>query len=146
MSWARGVATVGPLGYWPWGPGTLASAVVGAAWWALPGPRWSWILAVAAVAAAGTVAAGRAESFLGPDDGRIVIDEAAGMGLALLAGPHTPLWAALAFVLFRLFDILKPPPIGRLQDLGGGWGVMADDLAAGAAAALSGWILFRVWP
>lgn len=145
MTGARWIATVGPVGYWPWGPGSLASALVGAVWWAVPVPRWAWLLALVVVTAAGTLAAGLAEERLGPDDGRIVVDEVAGMGLALLAVPHTLPGTALAFALFRVFDILKPPPIGRVQDVGGGWGVMADDLAAGAAAALAGWILTALW-
>ncbi len=146
MRGARWIATLGPVGYWPWGPGTLASALVGLVWWMVPVPRWAWLLALAAVTPAGIASAGRAEERLGPDDGRIVIDEVAGMALALLVVPHTLAGTALAFALFRAFDILKPPPIGRLQGLAGGWGVVADDLAAGAAAALVGGILMALRP
>ena len=130
------IATLGPVGYWPWGPGTLASALVTALWLALPWPWALWLAVVVLWTAAGTPAAGRAERSLGHDDGRIVIDEAAGMGLALLAAPRTWPAAAIAFALFRVFDIFKPPPLGRLQRVRGGWGVMLDDLGAGAAAAL----------
>ena len=50
--------------------------------------------------------------------------------------PGRPLWAwAAAFVLFRLFDVVKPLGIGRLQALRGGWGVVADDVAGGLWAA-----------
>lgn len=136
MTAARWIATVGPVGHWPWGPGTLASALVAVLWWRLPTPGWAWVVGLVAVTAAGLVAAGRAEAELGRDDRRIVIDEVAGMGLASIAVPHTLVGAGIAFALFRVFDIWKPPPIGRAQDLPGGWGVMVDDLAAGAAAAL----------
>lgn len=139
------IATVGPVGHWPWGPGTLASALVGILWWTVPVPHWAWLLALTAVTAAGVSVAGRAEERLGPDDGRIVIDEVAGMGVALLAVPHTLAGSALAFGVFRIFDILKPPPIGRLQDLPRGWGILADDIAAGAAAALVGGIVAGLW-
>ncbi len=130
------LATLGPVGWWPWGPGTLASAVAAGAWWLAPWPWAAWLGLVAAVAIVGVAASGAAERALGHDDGRIVIDEVAGMGLALLAAPRT--WTALAaaFLLFRLLDIAKPPPLGRLQDVRGGWGVMLDDLGAGAAAAI----------
>jgi phosphatidylglycerophosphatase A len=143
---ARWIATVGPVGYWPWGPGTLASALVAVLWWRLAAPGWAWLLGVLIVTAAGLVAAGRAEGELGRDDGRIVIDEVAGMGLASIAVPHTLAGAGIAFALFRVLDIWKPPPIGRAQDLPGGWGVLADDLAAGAAAALMAGFGHAVWP
>ena len=136
MTAARWIATVGPIGHWPWGPGTLASALVAVLWWRLPTPGWAWVVGLVAVTAVGLVAAGRAEPELGRDDRRIVIDEVAGMGLASIAVPHTLVGAGIAFALFRVFDIWKPPPIARVEDLPGGWGVMVDDLAAGAAAAL----------
>jgi phosphatidylglycerophosphatase A len=133
---ARRIATVGPVGYWPWGPGTLASALVAILWWRVPAPGWAWLAGIVALTTTGVIAAGRAEAELGRDDGRIVLDEVAGMGLAAIAVPHTLAGAGIAFALFRVLDIWKPPPIGRAQDLPGGWGVMADDLLAGAAAAL----------
>lgn len=132
---AVGVATIGPVGRWPWGPGTLASALVAPLWMA-PVGAGAWVAALVAGTALGVWAAGRAEAVLGHDDGRIVIDEAVGMGIALLAAPRA--WAGIgaAFLLFRFFDIVKPPPLGRLQRVPGGWGVMLDDVAAGAAAAV----------
>ena len=57
------------------------------------------------------------------------------MWLACLLLPPTGYWLAAAFILFRLFDILKPWPAGRLEKLPGGWGIMADDVAAGLYAA-----------
>ncbi len=80
-----------------------------------------------------------------PDPSCIVLDEWAGQLLALLAIPQF-LWtgwrlamaAGVQFVLFRLFDIFKPYPCRRLERLPGGWGILADDLAAGVYAALAG--------
>lgn len=74
------------------------------------------------------------------DPGCIVIDEIAGQIIAC-AGvafvPGSPLWVWIAaFVLFRAFDIVKPLGIRRIQDLPGGWGVVADDLLAGTYAAV----------
>lgn len=68
------------------------------------------------------------------DPGKVVIDEAAGQLLVFVAVP--PEWAMLAvgFVLFRFFDIIKPLWIRKAEELPGGWGIMADDAAAGAAA------------
>jgi phosphatidylglycerophosphatase A len=72
------------------------------------------------------------------DPSEVVIDEVAGQWLALVPAALSAPWTLLAaFVLFRFFDILKPWPIRWLdRRLPGGWGIMADDMAAGAAAAL----------
>jgi len=72
------------------------------------------------------------------DPGWIVIDEVAGQAVALLPAAVTSgkvlVSAIAAFVLFRLFDILKPPPIREIQQLDGGLGVLIDDLVAGIMA------------
>ncbi|AYG48421.1 phosphatidylglycerophosphatase A (plasmid) [Pseudomonas sp. Leaf58] len=73
------------------------------------------------------------------DNQSIVWDEFVGMWLAMLfiPGQHQLAWALLAFVLFRIFDVLKPGPIGYLdRSLKGGWGIMLDDVAAGSSAML----------
>jgi len=100
-------------------------------------------LAIAAIAAsAACIAWGRwAERHWGRSDaGEIVADEVAGQSIALAAVPWAVggvpwWWIVAALALFRLFDIAKPPPIGRLQSLPRGWGVLADDLGAGVVAA-----------
>lgn len=91
------------------------------------------------------------------DPGCIVIDEVAGQLLASSAVPlfryptaaaELAAWAA-SFFLFRLFDVWKPGPIGRLQDLPAGWGIVADDIAAGLLAAgcvAAGASLLGYWP
>ncbi len=68
------------------------------------------------------------------DPQRIVIDESAGVLLSLAAAPMTTKGVIAAVVLFRLLDITKPPPCRRLEHLPAGWGVMMDDVAAGAWA------------
>ena len=74
------------------------------------------------------------------DPGRAVWDEFVGMWIACLLLPPTWYWLLAAFILFRLFDVVKPWPARRLENLPGGWGIMADDAAAGlyAAALLNG--------
>lgn len=81
------------------------------------------------------------------DPGWVVLDEIAGQSLALLALPR-PSWAgaALAFALFRLFDIVKPGPVGWADRQGGAWGIMADDLIAGLAACLIVGGAHAEWP
>jgi phosphatidylglycerophosphatase A len=81
------------------------------------------------------------------DPSEIVVDEVVGQWLTLLALPPDPLLYGLAFLLFRVFDIFKPWPIGMVeQRFKGGLGVMADDVAAAAIAApilaiITHWIL-----
>ena len=85
----------------------------------------------------GTWAAHVAEAAVGgKDPGAIVIDEVAGMTLSVLTLPLTVPVLLAGFVLFRVFDIVKPYPAGRLQALTGGVGVMIDDLIAGLYALL----------
>jgi len=77
----------------------------------------------------------RAERAFGRrDEPRIILDEIVGFWFAAAFLPRAFGPLAAAFVLFRLFDVYKPGPIRRLQDLPGGWGVMLDDVAAGALA------------
>jgi len=90
------------------------------------------------------------------DPGCVTIDEVSGQLIACAAIPllpplrSVPAWAVwlAAFVLFRFFDVVKPGPIHRIQDLPGGWGVVADDVAGGVAAAAvllgGGWLAARL--
>ena len=75
------------------------------------------------------------------DDQRIVIDEIIGFQITMLPVAISVLHLCVGFVLFRVFDILKPFPIGNLQRLPGGWGVVIDDVAAGIYAGV---ILFAL--
>ncbi len=132
-------------GHVRWAPGTVGAAAALLPAWALAryaaGGKCS--LALLALLAAplavwsSQVAAARREQ---KDPGFVVIDEMLGQWVALLGAnlDHPVSWFA-AFGLFRLFDIWKPPPCRRLERLGGGWGIVADDVAAGCYAALVLW-------
>ena len=85
----------------------------------------------------GIWAGGRAETYLKEKDpSAVVIDEVAGMILSVLFLPATPAVFISAFLLFRLFDIVKPYPARQWQALSGGAGIMLDDLVAGIYANL----------
>ena len=133
MTAARFVATLGGAGLLRPGPGTWGSLVMLPA--ALLGPLPCLVLA-ALLAAAGFWAAPRAIASRAEDPSWFVADEGAGMLLALAALPG-PGWlgVGLAFVLFRLLDILKPWPVSWADRQEGGLGVMLDDLVAGGLAA-----------
>jgi phosphatidylglycerophosphatase A len=101
----------------------------------------SMLMIVAVITVIGTWAATRVEKLSGrKDPGIVVVDEVAGQLVALLFLPFfytMSLWLVLmGFILFRLFDIWKPYPIRKLESLGGGLGIMADDLLAGLYAAV----------
>jgi phosphatidylglycerophosphatase A len=136
---ALAFATAGGAGYAPVAPGTFGSAVGLAAFCLTRGWPLAWQVGLlAAVSLAGIWAAGEAaKHFHRPDPGQVVVDEVSGQWLTCLgaaaAGFALPL---IGFALFRVFDITKPWPIGRLERLPGGLGIMADDLAAGVMANL----------
>lgn len=105
-----------------------------------------YAVAVAAITAAGTWAAQREAERLGEDDPQsVVVDEVAGVLLALLIARGTGLKGELlAVALFRLFDIWKPGPVDSVQHLEpAGVGIMADDVLAGALAGLVARVLAR---
>lgn len=133
------IATSFGSGFSPKAPGTCGTLTAIPIAWALArlgsGP---FIAGTLVVTLLGIWAAGAFMRATGThDDQRIVVDEVAGYLVTLLLVPKTYLTLALAFVLFRLFDIWKPGPIRWIDDhVQGGLGVMADDLAAGVAGAL----------
>ena len=141
------LASAGGLGYLPIAPGTWGS-LAGVAIFLLAGLSGSlWFSATITLAALILFAA--LNIALGPwacshygkkDPSQVVIDEVAGYLLAVLLLPVDGMnlfySAALAFITFRIFDIIKPPPARQLERLPKGWGILADDLAAGLYANL----------
>jgi phosphatidylglycerophosphatase A len=135
---AKVLATFFGLGMTPVLPGTVASAATTLLFVfllrGLSGPLY--VLLIVVLFFAGVAVSKIAADELGrPDPGRVVIDEVCGQLIALAFLPPGWVPAGLAFALFRFFDIIKPWPIRRLEKLPGGWGIMADDVGAGLAAA-----------
>ena len=142
---ALAIATCG-VGYAPVAPGTFGSLVGVAIFLLLP--RIAIPIAILVFTFAGIWAGTRTEEISGrKDPGKIVVDEVAGQLIALLPLVFIK-WSIItvmvSFILFRFFDIVKPYPANRLQELAGGIGVMCDDLVAGAYAAIivSGVLVF----
>ena len=162
LSWADRLAWVIGTGFGsgfsPFAPGTAGSAAAGVVFYAISyamvhdghlsvvllyafGP-----LVVLAALPLGIWATGRMSTHVDPDPGAAVWDEFVGMWitcLPLLAPAFytrpllPPYWILLPFLVFRALDILKPWPCRRLERLHGGWGIMLDDVAAGAWGALA---------
>jgi phosphatidylglycerophosphatase A len=137
---AHAVALVAGIGLLRIGPGTFGTLV------AFPLHGWAvaylhpyaHLAAITAAFALGIWAGGRTSRDLGVHDhGAIVWDEVVAFWLVLFFTPPHPAWQVLAFVLFRGFDIVKPPPIRHYdRNLGGGIGVMFDDLLAAGYTVL----------
>jgi len=132
------------VGYIPGAPGTWASLLAVIIWLLLP--VYSIVVQILIVSFAfliGIYVAGLSEINSGVvDPSFVVIDEVAGMWLALLLMPRVPapqhlILAVLAFILFRIFDITKLYPINKLEQMSGGFGIMMDDIAAGLLTAIS---------
>jgi phosphatidylglycerophosphatase A len=125
----------------PLAPATAASLVVAPVFFWFPTwPGWIQCGIALALTWAGIFVCTRAETAYGHDAKPIVLDEVAGMVVTFLlvpwpaAAPDRWLLCGAGFVLFRIFDVVKPFPANRAQSLPGGRGVMTDDLIAGLYA------------
>jgi len=141
------IATLGPVGYIPFAPGTFGSLAGLIVVWFFPlSLQWHFLFIVIG-SIIGSIAATAAEKQFGQkDSGKIIIDEFIGMYVATLFIPHTPVLLVAAFVLFRFFDIFKPLMIRKVEKaLKNGTGVMADDILAGiyANVVLQIWVIFK---
>ncbi len=147
------IATWFGCGYFPWGPGTIGS--LAAIFIALllhtylGSGRLVFLLLTLALLWPGIWAATRTERLVQKEDpGLVVVDEVLGQWVTLL-GVTVLDWKSwiAAFILFRLFDIWKPWPVRRFEQLPGGVGIVTDDVAAGIYGALILYIggIFRLY-
>ena len=148
------LATCGPLGYFPIGPGSVGAAlglgiIVALGLTPLPRVAISAIIGAMAIGVLflGVKAATEAERhFRRKDPGHVVIDEVLGQMITLAMNPR-PGWKGLviAYVIFRAFDVIKPFPARRLEHLPGGWGIMLDDAAAGVWSLIAFSLVWEFW-
>jgi phosphatidylglycerophosphatase A len=145
------IATFFGIGHVQPGSGTWASAVTVLLWWGAS--HWlpaDWLVPAAVVISALVTLAGIPPSTVVAresgieDPGFVVIDEVAGQMIALIAVPLHWKYMLAGFILFRSFDIVKPFPLRRLEELPGGTGIMMDDVGAGlySLALLQIWLHF----
>jgi phosphatidylglycerophosphatase A len=148
---SRVVATVGFIGYFPLAPGTIASLVAVLVFFLLP-PYLSIAAYLIGLVGLFALSVWAAQQMVAPDGwwwlphkakraerGRtdpseVVIDEVMGMAVTLAFMPLTAKTIWIGFFLFRLFDIIKPFPARRAEQLPGGWGIVMDDVVAGIYA------------
>lgn len=136
------LATVGFVGWAPYrlvpfrkfkGGGLLGTAAGWGLLWVLPaGP--GFVLLTLGMIVLAVVVSDKAEPLLTHDDPRIVIDEVAGVWVAALGLARDPIPLVTAFIAFRIFDVWKGPWGRAAARLPGGWGIVADDVAAGIIA------------
>jgi phosphatidylglycerophosphatase A len=151
--WAWLVGTFFGAGLLKPGPGTYGSIAAVLLWYAAahilhPAPI-ALAIGTAIVALIATLIGIPAATIVARESGRkdpghVVVDEVAGQLIALIAIPADWRHAALSLLLFRLFDIFKPPPIRQLERLPAGTGIMLDDVAAGLFALAVAQLL-RIW-
>ena len=130
-------------------PGTFGSlAAIPLLLLTLALPVWLYIVITAVIAVLGIYVCGKtATDMQVHDHGSIVWDEVAGMFCTFILVPLTPIHLLAGFVLFRIFDILKPWPIFIIDKrLHGGTGIMLDDLLAGFMACISLHAILFIWP
>ena len=143
------VATFGYVGYFPIAPGTAGSAAALALyalvrWLGTPGAE---LVTMVAVLVVGVWASHRTERALKlKDPGPVVIDEVLGMLMTLAFMPLSIGGVVAGFILFRIFDVIKPFPAGRLEHLPGGFGIMADDAMAGVYGQIVMRMAIAMWP
>ena len=128
----RFVATFFYLGKLPFAPGSCGSLGALLLWFFIPLTFSVHLSFLIILFVLGVYSSNKMVKYLDDDDpSEVVIDEVVGMGISLFMLPHSFGLYLLAFILFRVFDILKPSLIYRIQNLPGGWGIMLDDVLAG---------------
>ncbi len=141
------------LGYFPLAPGTVGSlAVVAAIWFTRDfsfqffDPQYYlhyWIIGIALTVFSFLIAQNSLTVFGNHDPKQFVLDEVVGQYFTFFMIPISLRTLILGFLLFRLFDIVKPFPVHNLEEVEGGVGIVADDFAAGVMSNLS--LLFLIW-
>lgn len=134
-------------GYVPFAPGTAGSAVGLLIYW-IPGFENHIILlsSIVVMFFVGVFVSGIMERSYGNDPPIVVIDEVVGMWITLLFLPKSIILSVGGFLLFRIFDIIKPPPARNLESLKKGWGIMLDDVMAGIYGNLVLQVLVKFIP
>ncbi|MGB7567161.1 MAG: phosphatidylglycerophosphatase A [Chitinivibrionales bacterium] len=132
------------IGYFPWMPGTIGSALVTFALWYLtyhahysPTPIQWWTGGIGLSAFSVIMASRPREVFHADDPKQVIIDECAGQFITFCFLPLSLNVLVLGFLLFRFYDIVKPFPIYKMEELEGGLGITMDDVMAGVFANIS---------
>jgi|YNPNPStandDraft_1061719.scaffolds.fasta_scaffold00184_22 phosphatidylglycerophosphatase A len=147
MLWLlRNFSTCFFVGYLPKAPATWATGIVLAVLYFAPLSPPVIFMLLLPLALLAFWSSDYAESLWGPDPRKVVIDEVLGAGLSVMFLPKTAIIYLLAFLLFRAFDIIKPPPVRQLDRMETPGAIVLDDVAAGLITNLSLWALVILTP
>lgn len=132
-------------GYIPFAPGTFGSAAA-LAIYLIPGFELLFVIIPASVVVtlAGIKIGDKFEAEYGKDPSQCTIDEVAGMWISLIAVPKTAACIIFVFIVWRIFDILKPPPASTAEKLNGGLGIMLDDVISGIYTLITAHLTFSL--
>ena len=138
----RLIATGFFSGYSSFAPGTAGSGVALAIYCLLPPLNsWVWGLLLVGLFFLGVYTSRACEKAWGKDPKYVVIDEFVGFFITVSLLPQSVLTGIVGFVVFRILDIIKPPPARQVEALPNGWGIVADDVIAG----IYGHLILRLW-
>jgi len=139
------ISTVFGIGYTVYAPGTIGSLFGLLLYMFIKDLPVAWYVAfIVALFIIGVLVSDVMEDIYGiKDPSFVVIDEVVGMLIAMIAIPYSPLIAILGFLLFRIIDITKIPPLNWLEKLHGGFGIMIDDAVGGLIVNIILQVLFR---
>lgn len=139
------IATFLYVGHLPYAPGTFGTLAAVPLFYLISGlPVYLYLLITLVVIGVSVWASTIAEGIYDKTDpGQIVADEVSGYLVTMILIPPTVTNIVIGFFLFRLFDIIKPPPVRSFERLPGGWGVVIDDVAAGVYACVCMHVIVR---
>lgn len=142
------ISTFFGLGFFPFASGTFTSLVIVILYAIIPGIEKPLILFIVTffVTIVGLLTSGETEKRYGFDPPQVVIDEVAGMLISLMFVPKTFVLIAIAFLLFRFFDIVKPFPAKMIQEIKGSPGIILDDIIAGIYTLILMHFILLIYP
>ncbi len=130
------IATGFGIGFIPLAPATFACLLCLPVWFFLKSQVTAYLLVTVLLFFLGVLTAHALSRIMGKDPRAVVVDEYACFLLPLYFTPVRLLPLVITFVLFRIFDVIKPFPLRRLEKIPGGWGIMLDDLGAAVYTTL----------
>ena len=133
----RVIATGFYTGLSPFAPGTVGSLLAIIIYW-IPGFEQPYVIIPLSVITFfyGVKISTKMEHILGKDPSEVTIDEFIGTWISMLFLPKSITISIITFIIWRILDILKPPPAGLMERLPQGWGIMLDDVVSGFYAAI----------